>query len=96
MLFDNLMFKSNDIGSKVVIAFIYITLISSLLILNSSPIIIRLAILIGQIVVLYLLYLFLYLIIEIPNKVFFSEMNELCDRVESIFKNEFYRYSSFW
>lgn len=90
------MFKSNDIGSKVVTAFIYITLISSLLILNSSPIIIRLAILIGQIVVLYLLYLFLYLIIEIPNKVFFSGMNELCDRVESIFKNEFYRYSSFW
>lgn len=95
MLFDNLMFRSNDIESKVVTGFVYISLIFPLLILNFSPIIIRLAILIGQMVVLYLLYLFLYLIIEIPNKVFFSEMNELCNRVESIFKDEFYKYNSF-
>lgn len=95
MLLDHLMFKSNDKVTKLVTGFIYFSLISPLFILKSSSIAIKLVILMGQIIVMYLLYLFLYLTIEIPNKVFFSEIGELCDRVESIFKSEFYKYNSF-
>lgn len=46
MLLDHLMFKSNDKVTKLVTGFIYFSLISPLFILKSSPIVIKLAILI--------------------------------------------------